>query len=166
MWHHVSLPENYFEPEDLSERIRTLYKLNNWKVLKEKLEKIDSSSEEKCEDDSDRCRSLRSMETSIKDGWVYNAISRCKNIIGDPDCACGSEASLVRNMARDVEENIDRINAEDCGSCGMCGDCSIEELTKESEVRQHEYTCQQRGYEAVWASTYKELEHCQGKKHR
>ena len=106
------------------------------------------------------------METSIKDGWVYNAISRCKNIIGDPDCACGSEASLVRNMTRDVEENIDRINAEDCGSCGTCGDCSIEELTKESEVRQHEYTCQQRGYEAVWESTYKELEHCQGKKHR
>ena len=103
---------------------------------------------------------------SIKDGWVYNAISRCKNIIGDPDCACGSEASLVRNMTRDVEENIDRINAEDCGSCGMCGDCSIEELTKESEVRQHEYTCQLRGYEAVWAATYKELEHCQGKKHR
>ena len=106
------------------------------------------------------------METSIKDGWVYNAISRCKNIIGDPDCACGSEASLVRNMTRDVEGNIDRINAEDCGSCGMCGDCSIEELTKESEVRQHEYTCQQSGYEEVWASTYKELEHCQGKKHR
>ena len=105
------------------------------------------------------------METSIKDGWVYNAISRCKNIIGDPDCACGSEASLVRNMARDVEENIDRINAEDCGSCGMCGDCSIEELTKESEVRQHVYTCQQRGYEAVWESNYKELEHCQGKMH-
>ena len=106
------------------------------------------------------------METSIKDGWVYNAISRCKNIIGDPDCACGSEASLVRNMTRDVEENIERINVEDCGSCGMCGDCSIEELTKESEVRQHEYNCQQRGYEAVWAATYKELEHCQGKKHR
>ena len=106
------------------------------------------------------------METSIKDGWVYNAISTCKNIIGDPDCVCGSEASLVRNMTRDVEENIDRINAEDCGSCGTCGECSIEELTKESEVRQHEYTCQQRGFEAVWESTYKELEHCQGKKHR
>ena len=106
------------------------------------------------------------METSIKDGWVYNAISRCKNIIGDPDCACGSEASLVRNMTRDVEKFIDGLNIEDCGSCGTCGDCSIEELTKESEVRQHEYTCQQRGFEAVWASTYKELEHCQGKKHQ
>ena len=106
------------------------------------------------------------METSIKDGWVYNAISRCKNIIGDPDCICGSEASLVRNMTRDVEENINGINAEDCGSCGTCGECSIEEVTKESEVRQHEYTCQQRGFEAVWESTYKELEHCQGKKHR
>ena len=129
---HPPLSDNYQEPDDLTLRLRTVYTLQKWRRLGEKLEQIDSGSGTECESDSDRCNNLQRTNERIESGNAYSALNNYKE--NEEDCTCNSEESLVANMTREVAEVIVQIGEEDCGGCGNCGECTIQDLMKESEV--------------------------------
>ena len=157
---HCFFSGNYKEPEDLYSSLRNVFTLNKWKNLLRKLDQIDSSSETQCLSDSDRCINLQDMAFQIEQENVVGALRRYDS--NPEDCFCDSEVSLVREMTRKVDEIIARMSADECGVCGTCGECSAEDLMKGSEVKHHEYECQENDSEMVWESSYPELEHCQG----
>ena len=128
---------NYQEPDDLTSRLRTVYTLQKWRRLRDKLEQIDSGSETECESDSERCDNLRRTNERIESENAYSALYNYKE--NAEDCTCDSEESLVANMTRKVYEVIVRISEEDCGGCGNCGECTIQDLMKGSEVQHQEY---------------------------
>ena len=126
------LSGNYQEPDDLTSRLRTVYTLQKWRSLGEKLEQIDSGSGTECESNSDRCRNLQRTNERIESEYVYSALYNYKENV--EDCTCDSEESLVANMTGKVDEVIVGISEEDCGGCGNCGECTIQDLMKGSEV--------------------------------
>ena len=135
MHSYPPLSGNYQEPDDLTLRLRTVYTLQKWRRLGEKLEQIDSGSGTECKSDSDRCSNLQRTNERIESGNAYSALNNYKE--NEEDCTCNSEESLVANMTREVDEVIVQISEEDCGGCGSCGECTIQDLMKESEVYQN-----------------------------